>query len=317
MVQSIVLDALLLLILMLLIPLGFYRGGVREVCSAAGLLLGLLIANEWAERWGSWVASQADVRTGVCQFVVAVTVLTVTTAVVGYGSGAGFSSRPGPGGRMYGGLIALLTGAVFLGSVINFVARFLTDSQYPDLVEDAYLARALSIGLDWVLLGVSLVVVLATVFGMVVRERDTDEFDIPVTYQVPAAAPTAAVARQAAPREPAPDKIEPVAGPEVPVRERTAAVTVKEVRHWEEPPPPRPSDLATSWHRTWPGGTKGSSLRARSEAQSARRPASRNSPPDQQTTGGHDARIIRDWLAEGRESPPAPKPRVGPGEVDE
>ncbi|MBA2246860.1 MAG: CvpA family protein [Chloroflexia bacterium] len=321
MVQSIVLDALLLLILMLLVPLGFYRGGMREVCSAAGLLLGLLITNEWAERWGSWVASRVDVRTGVSQFVVAVTVLTLVTALVGYGAAAGFSSRPGPGGRMYGGLIALLTGAVFLGSVINFVTRFLTDGEYPALVENGYLARALSIGLDWVLLGVGLTVVLASVFGMIVRERDTDEYEIPVTYQAAGAAPSAPGPRPAAPRElarreQAPDKIEPVSPPEIAVRERSAAVRVKEVRHWEESPPAMPSDLATNWHRTWPGGTKGSSLRARSEAQATRRPASDDPAPDQQTTGGHDARVIRDWLADDGDGP-APQPRARPGDADE
>lgn len=316
MVQSVVLDALLLLILILLIPLGFYRGGLREVCSAAGLLLGLLIADEWAERWGSWIATQVDVRTDICQFVVAVAVLTGVTSVVGYGAGAGFSYRPGPGGRMYGGLVSLLIGAVFLGSVINFVSRFLTDGSYPALIENAYLARALSIGLDWVLLGVGLVVALATVFGMIVRERDANEYEIPVAYQEPPTAPTGPVPRQSVVRELTPDKIEPVAPPTIPVKERTAAVTVKEVRHWEEPAPPKPSELATSWHRTWPGGTKGSSLRARTESRTPRAAVPKKSPSDEQTTGAYDARLIRDWLADDLNGP-AHGSKRSPSDTDE
>jgi len=297
MVQAVVLDALLLLILLLLIPLGFYRGGLREVCSAAGLLLGLLIANEWAARWGAWISDLAEVREDVSQFVVAVAILTLVTTIVGYGAGAAFSYRPGPGGRMYGGLISLLIGAVFLGSVMNFVARFLSDSQYPALIQEGYLTRALSIGLDWVLLIVGMAVVLSTLFGMIVRERDYDDFEIPVAYQTPVDVSP----RPSVPRELPPDKIEPVVTREIPVAEATAAVTIKEVRHWEEPAPPKTSDLASGWHRTWPGSNKGIRASEKSAVQASRRGVPRDQPPDQQTTGSHDARIIRDWLADDQD----------------
>ena len=305
MVQSIVLDGLLLLILMLLLPLGFFRGGMREVCSAAGLLLALLIADEWADRWGRWIADRVDVRSGIAQFVVAVAVLTIVTAVVGYGAGAGFSYRPGPGGRIYGGLIALLIGALFLGSVMNFVSRFLTDGTHPAVIEDAYLARALSVGIDWVLLGVGLIVVLATILGMIVRERDADEHELRVPYQVQVPPPSGPVRRQGAARQVTLDKVEPVASVDVPVHERTAAVTVKQVRHWEEPPPPNPSDLASNWHRTWPGGTRGSSLRARTESKPPPRPMEGSGRPDDQSSGSRDARVIREWLADDERNKPS------------
>ena len=297
MVQPVILDVLLLLILLLLVPLGFYRGGLREVCSAAGLLLGLLIANEWAARWGGWIAGLTKYREDVCQFVTAVAVLTLVTAVVGYGAGAAFSYRPGPGGRMYGGLISLLIGAVFLGSVMNLVARFLTDGAHPAVIEDGYLARALTIGLDWVLLIVGMAVVLATLFGMIVRERNTDEYEIPVQYQSPVEVqPTRSQRSPVAPAVTS-DKIEPVVKSEIPAARATSAVTVKEIRHWEEPAPPKTSDLASGWQRTWPRSTKGDSLRTRSETGSTRRGEPPAQSSDQQTTGSHDARIIREWLA--------------------
>lgn len=316
MAQSAVLDTLLVLILLLLIPLGFRRGGLREVCSAAGLLLGLLIANEWAARWGTWIAERTGIWEDGSQFVVAVALMTAVTIVVGYGAGAAFSYRPGPGGRMYGALIALLIGAVFLGAIINFVARFLSDGSYPAVVQDGYLARALSIGLDWVLLAVGLIVVLATLFGMIVRERDTDGYEIPTAHATPVDDQMTMAHRPAIVRESPPDKIEPVPSTQPPLREATAAVTVKEVRHWEDPAPAKASDLAAGWHRTWPGGTKGSSLRARSESSSNRRSVPDPQPPDQQTTGSHDARIIREWLADDQ-SDAFQGPQARPRDADE
>lgn len=316
MMQPIVLDALLLLILLLLIPIGFYRGGLREVCSAAGLLLGLLIANEWAARWGAWIAELTGFREDVCQFVVAVATLTLVTAIVGYGAGTAFSYGPGPGGRMYGGLISLLSGAVFLGSVINFVSRFLSAGDYPKLIEDGYLARMLSTGLDWILLVVGLAVVLATLFGMIVRERDSDEYEIPVAYQYPAEVPAASVPRPSVAREPQLDKVEPPRTPVPSIGESTAAITIKEVRHWEEAAPPRTNDLASGWHRTWPVSSKGNPFRTRSEVPSTRRVERDEQPSDQQTTGSHDAQIIRDWLGEDRDDSTR-EPRIRAKDVDE
>lgn len=303
MVQPVVLDVLLLLILLLLIPLGFYRGGLREVCSAAGLLLALLIANEWAARWGSWTADRTGIRDDVSQFVIAVGTLTFITAVVGYGAGTAFAYRPGPGGRMYGGLISLLIGAVFLGSVMNFVARFLSDGEYPELIRGGYLTRALSIGLDWVLLLVGMAVVLATLFGMIVRERDAEEYESPVVYQspgdvAPVPTPPPSVARQVSP-----DMLEPTTPPAMPVARTTAAVKIKEVRHWEDPAPSQTSDPASGWHRTWPGSSRGNSIRSRSEPRSSPTARPRSQPADQQTTGSQDARIIREWLADDSQEP--------------
>lgn len=313
MVQPIVLDVLLLLIMLFLIPLGFYRGGLREVCSAAGLLLGLLVANEWAARWGTWIASRIGAREDVSRFVVAVAVLTFVTIIVGYGAGAAFSYRPGPGGRMYGGLISLLIGAVFLGSVMNFVSRFLSDGDYPAVIEDGYLTRALSIGLDWVLLLVGLAVVLATLFGMIVRERDTGDHGVPTVYQVPPDVVASAPPWHAAP----PDKLEPpVPAQEGLATQPTSAVTIKEVRHWEDTGPPPGRDRNGEWHRTWPGRVKGNSIRSRSDRLPSRRSTPILPPEDQQTTGSQDARVIQDWLSEDRDDAPA-NGTVRPANADE
>lgn len=317
MVQSVVLDALLLLILILLVPLGFYRGGLREVCSSAGLLLGLLIANEWAARWGDWIANRANVRLGICEFVVAVATLTLATMLVGYGAGAAFSYHPGPGGRLYGGLVSLLNGAVFLGSLMNFEARFLSNGTYPALVQDGFVSRGLSIGIDWVLLAAGVVVLLATSFGMIVRERDVDDYVIPAAYLAPPepAVPHGPVQHAAVHTQA--DKIEPMPRTGPAVVEATSAIKVKEVRHWEEPAPPSATDLASGWQRTWPGSGGRGQLRPDSNIKQTRRTAPGAQPPSEPMDGSPDARIIRDWLAEDHGSPSGKEHRTQASDLDE
>ena len=130
MIESLVLDLLLILILLLLVPIGMYRGGLREVCSAAGVLLGLLVATQWSARWGDWLADLTGIDVGVSQFVVALGTMVIFGGLIGYGAAASFAYAPGPGGRLYGGLIALLTGVIFLGALIQFVALYLYDDVY-------------------------------------------------------------------------------------------------------------------------------------------------------------------------------------------
>ena len=55
MIESLALDAFLVLILILLVPIGMYRGGLREVCSAAGLMLAYLVAVAWSDPLGQLV----------------------------------------------------------------------------------------------------------------------------------------------------------------------------------------------------------------------------------------------------------------------
>ncbi|HEU0165457.1 MAG TPA: CvpA family protein, partial [Thermomicrobiales bacterium] len=120
MLQSLILDALIVLILLLLAALGAYRGGLREMCTAAGLLLGVAIVPEWATTWGNWVADKGDINHDAAHFMVAVGTLVAATMICGYGAGAAFAYRPGPGGRMYGAILGLMVGVVFIGYVVNY-----------------------------------------------------------------------------------------------------------------------------------------------------------------------------------------------------
>lgn len=294
MLETLALDSLLILILLLLIPIGMYRGGLREVCSAAGVLLGLLVALQWSNRWGGWLADSSGIDDGVARFAVAVTTIVVFAGVIGYGAAATFSHTPGPGGRVFGGLISLASGVVFLGALIQFVAIYLYDDVYPDIIRDGYVSRSLSIGFDWVLLIVAGLVLLAALFGTIVRERDTGAimFEVPrdaVAVRRPAIVPTMA---------PEPENLEPgareSADPEA--LSATAAVKIREVRHWEEPTPPTIQDLKSGWSRTWPSSVTSEPPKAARPGRSFRHGKPSQSP--RRTQGSPDEAVIRDWLAE-------------------
>ncbi len=302
MLDSLVLDALLILILLLLIPIGMYRGGLREVCASAGLLLGILVANQWAVRWGDALEDITGIDLGVSRFVVAVAIIVVIAGVIGYGAAAAFPHKPGPGGRVFGGLIALANGIVFLGALIQLVSTYLNDGSYPEIIREAYVARALSVGFDWVLLSVTFVVLLGILFGMVVRERDPDGAFADITVE-PIGVPERRPIRPVVPAV-EPVKTEPIATE--PVAEPTAAIKIKEVRHWEEAAPSTMDELQRGWSRTWPSTVK--QVQPGDPKATGGRPTSYGRKPTQSP----DEAVIRDWLSEETSPGRSPRDRTRP-----
>lgn len=303
MMQPLLLDALLILIIILLIPIGVHRGGLREACTAGGLLLGMHLVDQWAAIWGEWLSDFLGIVPNVTTFIVAILVLLLTTGFVGYGATTAFASSPRAGGRMYGAILAFLVGAVFLGSVIDYVDRFLYEGETPEIIRQGYISRLLSVGIGWVLLFAALVVVLATLFGMVVRERDADEIVMPIA-RAPVTAPSARVPESALAAEA--EKLEPpgheprkVVADEV---QRTAPIRIREVRHWDEPQDHESRATGPSWNQTWPQAGRGPVQRARRPEHTqrqARRSPLPNTTRQESQTGDDDATVLRDWLAEG------------------
>lgn len=250
MVAALLLDGLLIVILLMMIPLGFLRGGLREICTSAGLLFGMLLAGEWAGSWGTWLSERIDITEGAAQFLISVSLVVISTALVGYGGSAAFSYRPGPGGRMYGAFLALLNGMVFAGYLINSVVDTVYDGIAPDAIEDGFVSRALSAGFGWVLLAAFVGILGATVFGMFVRERPEDDF----AYVPPS---TSAMSR---PQQPAPTSVSETQ--ELPAQQATGdnrpsqPMRIREVRHWEGDEPPQREDFGKEWGQTWPNPRK-------------------------------------------------------------
>lgn len=263
MVEAILLDSLLILAVLLLIPLGVARGGLREVCSAAGMLLGILVSQLWAVRWGDWVSDLVGADARSSRLIVAVVIVLTTTAIVGYGASSAFSYSPGPGGKIFGAVIAVVNGVVLAGFVVNSVAMYINNGEFPNVVEEGQISRTLAGEFDWVLLIAAGVVILLSLMGMVVREREPADEQWMATPVMGKSR-----VRQVMPTKPYLEE-ETEAVTAVHPTDATSAgppVKVKEVRHWEEqtriPTKTKRPDTITGWQRTWPKSATGERIRA-------------------------------------------------------
>jgi len=313
MIESLVLDSLLILILALLIPIGAYRGGIREGFTSAGVLLGVAISAEWAVTWGDWIADNSRLAEGSARFLVAIGLLTVATLAVGYGSSGAFAYRPGPGGRLYGALLAATNGAVFLSFVLDYIITFLFDNERPALIANSYVARALSVGTGVILLCCVGVVALATAFGLIVRERADDEsmgVDLPADRNPRKWRSSSG--RRTGESSARVDKVEPHgtggAASSGSLVEETIPVQIREVRHWER----APSDSSGSeqkpggWSHTWPASSV-----SKAAGPHWRRPSQRAEPTSrenrgqakpQQSAAAAGSDVLQVWLREDSSS---------------
>jgi len=226
-----------------------------------------------------------------------VSILVVITGAIGYGAAAAFTYRPGPGGRLYGGLISIFVGLIFLGALIEFVRQYLHDGELPGIVRDGYVSRALATGFDWVLLVVGAGVLAATIFGTFVRERDSDD----VMLEVPQGSTQARRSAPVPARAPETDLVEPPQP--VPVSgnlaEPTAAVRIREVRHWEDQSPPSTADLQTGWTQTWPAVDREPTMKGRSVSS---RKTVRPSNPQSVRPAQPEEDVLRTWLEQDQRS---------------
>lgn len=309
MIESLVLDSLLILILALLIPIGAYRGGIREGFTSAGVLLGVAISAEWAVTWGDWVADNSRLAEGSARFLIAIGLLTVATLAVGYGSSGAFAYRPGPGGRLYGALLAATNGAVFLSYVLDYISTFLFDNDRPALIENSYVARALSVGTGVILLCCVGVVALATAFGLIVRERGDDES---MGVDMPAAGRRrqwrSGPGRRTDEHSARVDKVEPHGTSSGSLVEETIPVQIREVRHWERESSDSPGAEQTpgGWTHTWPASSVSDTV-----GPPWQRPSQRAEPASRRNRGQTNSRqnaanpgsdVLQVWLRQDGDS---------------
>lgn len=286
MLTSLVLDALLILIILMMVPLGFLRGGLRELSTSAALLLGILMADQWADRWSKLLTRWTDMSDGAARFTMAVVIVVTLTGIVGYGGSAAFSWKPGPGGRGYGAYLALLNAMVFVGFLINRYIRDIFDGRVPETIDRAYLSRALSVGFEWVLLLGTTGILVATVFGMFVRERGDDQ-DVLAgpgpedLYHVRYEPPRPQV-------RPLNDPQETQVAQEIPSR----PVRIREVRHWEEETSERVPEnrYGSGWRQTWPEDQAASPRPHQPGAPSPGKPESTR------PASGSQRDVLRDWM---------------------
>ncbi|HEV2109178.1 MAG TPA: CvpA family protein [Thermomicrobiales bacterium] len=191
-------DALLIGILLLIIPIGFWRGGVPEALVSGSILAGVALANAFAERWGTLTSDVVGVRASLAQLVIAQALLWGTVIVLGYGGGAiprshGWSLLS----RVSGAILSFLNGLLLLSFSLSFIDRFSVPAESRSGIENGYLAGLLVEGTDAILL-IAVLLVSAGVFaGLIIRlaggwqpEADLPAVESGVAHVWPAAPPT-------------------------------------------------------------------------------------------------------------------------------
>lgn len=277
---SVVLDLLLIIIFLMMVPIGFFRGGLRELCTAAGLLLGIMMAQQWAVRWSALPKRLFDMSDGAATFLMGVVIAFGVTAIIGYGGSAAFTYQPGPGGRLYGAYLALFNAMVGAGYLIDLYAGTILPTLPGEPITSGIVARTLTSGFDWILLIATIGAGIATIFGMFVRERpeSVPGYQPPVQlYQPPA---------ETRPYNPPDSNV--VRHPTGPVR-----ITEVSVADVDSPPErPDPSVYGTGWRQTWPDAKPEARPNTAQKGTSSRGGSSSNSS----RPGSSSKRVLADWV---------------------
>jgi hypothetical protein len=242
-VGAIVLDFLLVIVFLMMVPIGFYRGGLRELCVSAGLLLGIMMSDAWAARWSGLYERLFGMSEGSATFLMGVTVAFLIMALIGYGGSAVLTYQPGPGGRLYGAYLALFNAMIVAGYLINLFVTYIRPSADDEAVTTGIVARTLSDGFGSVLLVATVGIAIATVLGMFVRDR--------------AAEPSAWQPQQQLYQPPADTRPYRVDGDDQPTAP-SSPVRIREVASWQdgsESSRPDPSKYGSGWRQTWPDAT--------------------------------------------------------------
>ena len=220
------LDVLLLILLALFVPIGFWRGAQREVLVTLGILLGVALGEFWAEPWGRDLAARSGLSDNGGAFLVAMLFLIGSTFLIGYGLGASFVLPvPGLVGRALGALVAAGNGALLLAFSLRDIRLFLLQNE-TGLFERAVVARLLSEGLGWLLLGAVVaalpIVLVLALFGQgpvtLEYEPEDEAFQRQETPtrrfppRAPASTLQTGVAYKTEPRQPATEQTRPIRG---------------------------------------------------------------------------------------------------------
>ena len=146
-----ILDLLLIVVLIMFIPIGLWRGVLREWVALIGIALGLLLANEWAGPWGGDLAAQTGLKPEMGAFIVGAALFLGATLLIGYGGGAALPFRPDLTwtNRLLGALIGLGNGVLILSGMLRLMQRHLFDDQPDSLLLGTALSRFLIDYVGW------------------------------------------------------------------------------------------------------------------------------------------------------------------------
>jgi uncharacterized membrane protein required for colicin V production len=259
-----VLDILLILLVVLFMPIGFWRGPVKEMFVTLGVIFGVLLADFWARPWGNDLRDYTELTAGSGAFIIAMTFLVASTFILGYGLGATLApTYHSTLTRVLGAAIAAFNGTLLLSFSLQYVRLHLLSPANEASLDESFMARFLLDGIGWLLLGAAFVAVPLLLFVLISGRRayEPDYADYPYVEEYdehPVAPPAAGYRRSRVsdaqtnvlpPRVPAPPREDEEtvykAEPE-PRRQRASAETrpliVTEPLATSEPAQPAPSD---------------------------------------------------------------------------
>jgi uncharacterized membrane protein required for colicin V production len=175
------LDILLVLLVSLLIPIGWWRGPVKELFVTLGLLFGILLADYWARPWGRDLSDVSSLTSGAGAFVVAWAFLVASTFILGYGIGSllypAWHLQPA---RALGAAIGAFNGILLLSFSLQYIRLFLLSDSNEESLEDSYVAQFLLDQVGWVVLLVAFIALPLMLYLLITGQRaylPDDEYD--------------------------------------------------------------------------------------------------------------------------------------------
>lgn len=242
-----VLDILLVLLILLLTPIGYWRGPVKELFVTLGILFGVLLSDYWARPWGNDLADMTTLTSGSGAFLVAMIFLITSTFILGYGLGAALApARHTTLTRVLGAGVAALNGALILSFALQYIRLFLLSDVNEESLNKSVVTRTLLNDIGWILLLAAVVAVPVILYALMTGYRayalGPDDQLGPVVSAQPATR-----ARGATRDASLPPRVPPTAGPEhpgykpepaptaVPATRETRPLVVTESVHTAEP----------------------------------------------------------------------------------
>ena len=166
-----VLDLLMIVVLLMFIPIGLWRGVLREWVALGGIALGTLLSAEWAGPWGGDLAARTGGDAQMGAFVVGAGFFLGTTLLVGYGGGAALPFRPEltRTNRLLGALLGVGNGTLILSGVLRLMQQHLFAGQPESLLLGTTLSRFLIDDIGWAQLLLLIVLLLCVVVSVLRR----------------------------------------------------------------------------------------------------------------------------------------------------
>jgi hypothetical protein len=178
--NALILDTLFGIIALLFVPIGLRRGALREVFVTVGVLTGAQLSASWARPWGSNLADLFKLRVGLGEFIISMLFLIGTIILFGYGGAAAFHlPEPRLWGRLAGGALAVVNGALIVGYILRDIERFLTDPGTERTLEQSSIASTLLHQFGWVVLVAGLIMVIPMLISLLVGQREEKSFATP------------------------------------------------------------------------------------------------------------------------------------------